>query len=332
MAYDPFVRGVRPVGVRSAQLIDPQRANRPLLLEVWYPADSRYAGQDLDTNTQDAFTVLPLRQAAVRDATVDAGAYPLVLFSHTSAGHRRQSTFLCTHLASHGYVVAAVDHTGNTAAAERATTGKTLTPAERDAYIEQIIADRVPDLCFLLDQVLAGAAGDVSPHIDEQRIGMIGWSFGGWTVLAALETDDRCRAVVALAPGGNSKPLPGIIPATLTFAWKREVPTLLLVAEDDRFTPMPGQYELFARTPSSKQMFILRGADHLHFGDQIDEPEGCPAEDAHTFTRGLALAHLDAVLKHNLAAQHFMAEEAPAALRDRGVHANQYAPNADSCN
>jgi len=29
-------------------------------------------------------------------------------------GHRRQSTFFCTHLASHGYVVAAADHTGNT--------------------------------------------------------------------------------------------------------------------------------------------------------------------------------------------------------------------------
>ena len=73
---------------------------------------------------------------------------------------------------------------------------------------------------------------------------MIGWSFGGWTVLAAQEVDARCRALIALTPGGNSRPLPGIIPATLTFAWKREVPTLFLVAEQDRFTPLPGQYEL----------------------------------------------------------------------------------------
>jgi predicted dienelactone hydrolase len=37
-------------------------------------------------------------------------ARPLVLYSHHSAGHRRAATFLCTHLASHGYVVAAPDH------------------------------------------------------------------------------------------------------------------------------------------------------------------------------------------------------------------------------
>jgi predicted dienelactone hydrolase len=87
MAYDAFVRGVSPVGVRSDQLIDRQRANRSLPLEVWYPASSRYAGQDLDTNSQDVVTVLPaappLRQAAVRDAAVRDGSYPLLLFSHT---------------------------------------------------------------------------------------------------------------------------------------------------------------------------------------------------------------------------------------------------------
>ena len=160
-----------PVGVRSDQLIDQQRANRSLPLEVWHPASSRCAGQDLDTNSQDVFTVLPaappLRQAAVRDAAVRAGSYPLLLFSHTSAGHRRQSSFLCTHLASHGYVVAAVDHTGNTAldAAERAATGKAFTPNERDAYVEKIVADRVPDLRLLLDQVLDGAPETSRPRL-----------------------------------------------------------------------------------------------------------------------------------------------------------------------
>jgi hypothetical protein len=35
------------------------------------------------------------------------------VFSHGYGAHRRQSTFFCTHLLSHGYVVA-MDHTGNT--------------------------------------------------------------------------------------------------------------------------------------------------------------------------------------------------------------------------
>src|SRR6516162_697416 len=39
-----------------------------------------------------------------------AGALPLILFSHHSGGSRRASTFLTSHLASHGYLVAAMDH------------------------------------------------------------------------------------------------------------------------------------------------------------------------------------------------------------------------------
>ena len=330
MSYDPFVRGASPVGVRTREVIDRQRANRWLPLEVWYPADARYAGRDLDTTAQDAFSPLaggPLqRQAAVRDAAVAAGRYPLIVFSHTSAGHRRQSSFLCTHLASHGYVVAAVDHTGNTNAdvAQRAAAGVVFTPEERDAYIARIIADRVPDVRCALDQLLAGAADDISARLDARRIGLVGWSFGGWAALATPEVDDRVAALVALAPGGSSKPLPGIIPATLAFAWKRQVPTLFLVAERDRFTPLAGQYELFDRTPSSRRMFILRDADHEHFGDHIEDQRACSAEAAHSFTRGLSLAHLDAVLKDNPAARRFLARDAASALRERGINAVEH--------
>jgi dienelactone hydrolase len=331
--YDPFLRGLFPVGVRSGQAVDEKRDNRPLPFEVWYPAADHHAGLDLDPKTGDTFSVLPdtpaLQQAAVRDAAVHRGSYPLILFSHTSAGHRRQSSFLCTHLASHGYVVAGVDHTGNTNVdaterARRRAAGAAPTPAELDAYVQQIIADRVPDLRLLLDRLLAGAAGDVSEQIDGRRLGLIGWSFGGWAVLATPEVDDRFGAVVALAPAGNSRPLPGIIPVTLTFAWRREAPTLLLAAEDDRDTPLPGIYELLERTPSRKGLFILRQAEHGHFGDQIDDEERCPREQAHLFTRGLALAHLDATLKDSHDAQQFMAGDPVSRLRERGVDALAY--------
>src|SRR5439155_3643213 len=112
-------------------------------------------------------------------------------------------------------------------------------------YIQRIIADRVPDLRCLLDALVGGGMDALTPHIDAQHVGLIGWSFGGWTVLAALEVDDRFGAVVALVPAGNSNPLPGVIPVTLTFAWQRAAPTLYLAAECDQFTPPPGVYELF---------------------------------------------------------------------------------------
>ena len=296
MAYDPFAPGPFAVGVRAGIAIDKSRNDRRLPFEIWYPESAR------------------------------AGRHPLIAYCHASFGHKRQSAYLSTHLASHGYVVAAADHTGNAAPdfverSQRRAAGVVPTAEEADVYLRKIIDDRVPDLRFLIDHVLGGAVDDVSAAIDEQRVGLVGWSFGGWAVLATPEVDERVAAVVALAPAGNSKPLPGIIPATLTFAWKRDVPTLYLAAERDRFTPLPGEYELFERTRSRKRMFILQGADHQHFDDQIVDPGSCSPEHAHTFTRGLSLAHLDAVLRSDEDAERFMEGDAVAALRERGVNA-----------
>jgi predicted dienelactone hydrolase len=348
MAYDPFARGPYPVGVRSGLLTDAKRNGRSLPFELWYPASLAFAGQDQATSNQDDFEVaagLPaLRQAAIRDATPRRGLFPLICFSHTSGGHRRQSSFLCTHLASHGYLVAAPDHTDNTGPeiARRIARAPPEGSAERrERYQQQIIADRVPDIRFLLDSLLAGF-GHVAHLIDAQRIGLVGWSFGGWAVLATPEADGRIRAIVALTPGGNSNPLPGTIPAKLTFVWKRAAPTLFLAAELDRFTPLPGVYELYDRTPAAKRIFILRGADHMHFGDSLVDQlrlglhlrllsqelhdellatlETCSQGHAQTFTRGLALAHLDANLKDNQRAKRFLANPVQA-LGERGVRA-----------
>ena len=224
------------------------------------------------------------------------GHHPLILYSHASYGSPRQSSFLCAHLAAHGYVVAAVDHTGNTAAEwaarnERVAARRPFTKDETDAYVRRIIADRVPDLQILLDRMLEDEL------VDPERVGLVGWSFGGWAVLAVPEVDDRIRSIVALAPAGGSKPLPGIIPAMLTFRWRREIATLLLAAERDRFIPAESVAELYERAPSPKAMFVLNGADHGHFSDAVGDESGCSREAAHAFTRSHALAHFDATLR-----------------------------------
>jgi dienelactone hydrolase len=148
----------------------------------------------------------------------------------------------------------------------------------------------------------------------------VGHSFGGWTALATPEVEGRIRAVVALAPGGSSQPPPGIIPAQLTFAWGRDVPTLYLVAEDDTALPLAGMHELFARTRATKHMVILRRADHGHFGDDIEPQAGhCSPEQAHVFVRGLTLCHLDAILRRQESAQRFWGGDIEAELAGRGV-------------
>jgi predicted dienelactone hydrolase len=278
---------------------------------------------------------------AVRNAAAEPGTYPLIIFSHSSGGGRGSATFLCTHLSSHGYVVAALDHSEMVAAELARKEGET--DDQKTARVEAWIANRVPDVRFLLDHLLNGAVWDSEADLDPTQIGIVGHSFGGWTALASPDVDGRIRAVVALAPGGSSQPKPGILPGKLSFAWVRDVPTLYLVAEHDTMTPLAGMYELFERTPATKQMVILRRADHCHFMDNVEQrhetvrtmpwagelawiPKGmrpitelCSGEQAHLVVRGLTLCHMDAVLKRQERAERFLARDLEAELAERGV-------------
>jgi predicted dienelactone hydrolase len=319
MRYDPFARGPLTVGVRTGAIVDAAR-DRRLVYEVWYPAAARRGQSERDSFAVPGRATASQQQAA-RDAAALAGPYPLVAFSHSSYGDRRQSSFLTTHLASHGYVVVAADHAGNAASDFAVRQGTAaMTPDELDAYIARIIEDRVPDLRALIDRAIDGGMGEPSAVVDRDRIGLVGWSFGGWSVLAAPEQDERIAAVVAMAPAGSSRPLPGIIPATLTFAWSRAIATLVLTGDADRFTPLTGVRDVFARAPSPKRMFVLRGGDHGHFADDVD-PTGPTREQAHLFTRGLALAHLDAAVKDEEDAGRYLERDVSGDLRGRGLDA-----------
>ena len=342
--YDPFARGPFQVGVRTTEATDSARG-RVFPCEIWYPAQVADADR-------------PAGPDGAREAPVLPGTYPLIVFSHWAGGHRRVSTFLCTHLASHGYVVAALDHSEVVAPELAPREGETET--ERAARVEAIIASRVPDVRFLLDYLvgrglstaLVGAAdnGAADIELDPMGIGLVGHSFGGWTVLATPEVDRRVRTVVALGPGGSAHPRPGVLPLKLTFEWGRDVPTMYLAAEDDTPIPLAGVYELFDRTPGSKSLFILRRADHQHFLDDVEgvheavratpspgEAAWIPAamrpitelssgEQAHLFVRGLTLAHLDATLGGLVAAERFLAGDVEAELATRGVEAIAHRP------
>jgi dienelactone hydrolase len=354
-AYDPFIRGQFPVGVRTVRAPDVARS-RDFLCEIWYPAAMQHAGQDLDPETQDRFIPRPngteQKQMAVRDATARAGLYPLIIFSHHSGGHRRTSTFLCTQLSSHGYVVAALDH--SEVIAPELARRSDEDEEQKKARWQAVIDSRVPDVRFLLDHMLHSNSRDPQVELDHSRIGVVGHSFGAWTALATPETDSRVRAVVALAPGGTSNPRPGVLPVKLTFQWDHEVPALYLVAENDVPLPLAGMYELFDRAPSPKQMVILHRADHLHFIDNVEQEheafrnarmpaevaqmqnemrpisELCSGEQAHLWVRGLTLAHMDAFLRDQHEARLFLASNIEGEMSKRGVDVILYKQPRDS--
>ena len=292
--YDPFAAGPFAVDERTFTLHDPAR-ERDFAVAVWSPAET--------------------------------GSHPLIVYSHHSGGNRRVAALLCGHLASHGYEVAAMDHS-EVAAREQL-------PAERSARLDAIIAGRVPDIRLLID------------HFGREEVGLVGHSFGGWAVLATPEVDDRVGSVVAMGPGGSESPRPGILPVRLTFRWRRSIPTLYLAAENDVPIPLAGVYEIFDRAPQPKRLLVLRRADHQHFLDDIEgaheaarnatfPPEAAwipaamvpigeltQAEQAHDFVHGLPVAHLDATLRRSEAGQQFLDGAVVGALAARGVDATQ---------
>jgi predicted dienelactone hydrolase len=82
-------------------------------------------------------------------------------------------------LAAHGYIVAAVDHPGN----------NSMEPYTVEGFLEWW--ERARDLSAVADGVLADPA--LGPLVDRRRIGAIGFSLGGYTVLeiAGARTDPR---------------------------------------------------------------------------------------------------------------------------------------------
>jgi predicted dienelactone hydrolase len=165
------------VGVAVRAFVDNSRSNwqgngpRPLATIVWYPAE---AGSELKAprigapELQQFFVSYPL--AADAAISSQQKRYPLVVLSHGFTSSALSLNWFGYYLASHGYVVAAVDHHGDSA-------------TETGGPILQGWAhwERPRDLSVLIDKMLGDSF--FGPHIDANRIVAAGHSSGGATVL-----------------------------------------------------------------------------------------------------------------------------------------------------
>jgi len=97
------------------------------------------------------------------------GERPLILFSHGSGGDYRNYLWFIESLVQHGYIVAALNHPGDTAL---------------DSSEEGILRvwDRPQDMRFLLENLLKDSRWQA--RIDKKRIGAAGHSSGGYTALS----------------------------------------------------------------------------------------------------------------------------------------------------
>jgi len=181
--------GDMPVGVRQIEMTNPDQINilaidpaadkpdplprydRPLTVEVWYPAADRASGDTtLKAFLRDGTTEVDLEGRAMRDAApaTPDDAYPLVIISHGYPGNRFLLSHIAENLASKGYVVASIDHTDSTYRTQAAF-GSTL-------------VNRSLDQLFVLEEMaqMAADGGEMAGLFDAGNAGLIGYSMGGY--------------------------------------------------------------------------------------------------------------------------------------------------------
>ena len=186
-------RGEYPVGVQTIDLINKNQIDilnygkgvdsiydRPLKVEVWYPAVISTGAKELITYDEVMgnagspdrpiipFTFLG---RATRDAkpSISDEAYPLVIVSHGYTGSRYLMTYLTENLASKGYVVVSIDHTESTF---------------RDAAgFSSTLLNRSLDVLFILNEITELSQQDNSflkGLVNTDRTALIGYSMGGY--------------------------------------------------------------------------------------------------------------------------------------------------------
>lgn len=191
----PDELGPWAVGRQLYQVVDFERL-RGLTIDAWYPVDPEDAA-GAPPSVYDLIFANIVSDVALNAPPSDARRFPLIVFSHGSGGLSIQSYFLAEHLASHGFVVIAPGHVGNTAL-DLLFPGTPFEASDRPLDVSLVITD-------LLEKDL-DPASPFFGRIDPWRIGVAGHSFGGFTTLAMsagfqdVPPDPRVRALMPIAP------------------------------------------------------------------------------------------------------------------------------------
>jgi len=153
-----LVHAGEQIGFKEITVAD---QTRPLHVVLWYPTD------DAGPLTTAAENGVFYGVSAVKDATIENKAHPLILLSHGYGGSWRNLSWLAGALARQGYIVAAPDHPGTTT-------------RDRDPQKAAQLWERPRDLSRTIDALLADP--QLAGNIATNRIAAIGHSLGGWTV------------------------------------------------------------------------------------------------------------------------------------------------------
>ncbi len=167
----PFEVGFREITMTysAAATMEP----RELLLRVWYPAQSGSDAPPAEYSVGGI--VVPSGYALAGPPVIDEADLPFVVHSHGNAGESLLTYPYGELMASHGWVLVAPNHTGNTAFDFLLG----FDPFARSAL------DRPNDISAVIDEFESGLSGDeLANKVDTSSVFLFGHSFGGYTTFA----------------------------------------------------------------------------------------------------------------------------------------------------
>jgi dienelactone hydrolase len=225
----PQPTGAYPIGTRIMLMVDRSRQeesegdgerSRELMVQVWYPAQpsrnsfASYRRLAETTILSSYQSVLPTHARRQPPLAGGGGSFPVILFNPAWNGRRTQNTYLVEELASHGYIVAAIDHTYNSGPVAFPD-GRVInfipvkdmedfssTTLERvEAIASKELQRQTADDVFVLDQLQSMNGDANSPfcgRLQADEAGAFGHSFGGAVSAQASYLDPRIRAALDL--------------------------------------------------------------------------------------------------------------------------------------
>ncbi|MGC2197693.1 MAG: alpha/beta fold hydrolase [Terriglobales bacterium] len=260
---------------------------RELMVQVWYPADSTRGhptesyvpnfGRLQKSLNQDWPGMPAFKTHAALGAPLSLAKkrYPVLVFSHGMNSARFFYTALLEELASHGYIVAAIDHTywGPGVALSR---GRTVPYEDGMDALDRLTSDQIDQMMWagvsvmVADEVfvenkiavLDGAPAISNPfrnRLDLSRVGVVGHSMGGQAATrACLEyaVFKACACLDGLNPFFYLRPKPSRKPFVLLVnsTWGTAIISQSLA-------------QRYLAAWSAPEVFVIRGTKHDSFDD-----------------------------------------------------------------
>jgi len=298
----PAPEGPYNIGTQTFHWVDTSRSefftedtsdNRQIMVQIWYPGETQ-PHQDpepyLDFVEQRAITMadaggvpefLPghlnyIFTNSVKNAPSikSQNIYPVLIFSHGITGSRHLHQTLFEHLASHGYVIVALDHSYDANLtifpdSSIADYRSDITGHPDSLSIRKMqMKTRSSDISFIIDQLEKVHSGEISSQLKHQldlnKIAVGGHSYGGATALTSSALDSRIQACIGLDPWVSPVPK-SVLHSGLT------VPQLHIIRPSWANSDYPDNYKsldtILSSSSSQINRFILEDSEHLDYSD-----------------------------------------------------------------